>query len=91
MPPSNLSQEWGRPDLMLLYDSSERLHINFYEDTLELDDIATRVGNAKALLRELETLRLLPPRPPAIVTRGQRNRWRRLTGELLPLEPEAGG
>ena len=86
-----LSQEWGRPDLMLLYDSSERLHINFYEDTLELDDISTRVGNAKALLRELETLRNQPPRTLPIVTRGQRNRWRRLTGELLPLEPEADG
>ena len=69
----------------------EKLHINFYEDNMGLDAIADSIGDAKSLLAELELLRNLPPRPIPIETREQRNRWRRLTGELLPLgsEPEA--
>ncbi len=80
-----LSVEWERPDLLDLFDAAERLHINFYEDNMALDYIAVRVGSAKTLLAELETLRELPPRQVAVATREQRNRWRRLTGELLPL------
>ena len=85
-----LSVEWGRPDVKVSYDAIEKLHINFYEDDMELDDIATSVGNAKTLLQELETLRQQPPRPPVIATRDQRNRWRRLTGELLPIDAAPG-
>lgn len=83
-----LSQEWNRPDLKVLYDAMEKLHINFYEDSMELDDIAVSVENGKRLLRELDTLRALPPRTVAIESREQRNRWRRLTGELLPVQGE---
>ena len=82
-----LSQEWNRRDLKVLYDAIEKLHINFYEDSMELDDIAASVENAKRLIEELNALRALPPRTVAVVTREQRNRWRRLTGELLPIEP----
>ena len=80
-----LSAEWGRPDVHLMYGAVERLHTNFYEDIMGLDDIAANVGHAKTLLAELATLRQRPPRPPAITNREQRNRWRRLTGELLPI------
>ena len=81
-----LSQEWNRPDLKVLYDAMEKLHINFYEDSMELDDIALSVENGKRLLRELDALRALPPRAVAIESREQKNRWRRLTGELLPIK-----
>lgn len=84
-----LTAEWGRPDLKLLFDAMEKLHINFYEDTMELDDVATSVANAKNLLRGLEDMRSLPPRPVPIETREQRNRWCRLTGELPPASPRA--
>ena len=80
-----LSEEWDRPDVRLLFDTAERLHINFYEDALQLDAIAARVGDAKDLLRELQTLRTMPPRPVVLDSRERRLRWRRLTGELLPL------
>ena len=83
-----LSEEWRRPDVLLLYTAAKDLHINFYEDDLELDNIAASVGNAKTLLGELEILRRRPPRPVPVRTREQRNRWRRLTGELRPL-PDA--
>ena len=86
-----LSVEWGRPDVKVSYDAIEKLHINFYEDDMELDDITVSVGNAKILLAELATLRQRPPRAPAITNREQRNRWRRLTGELLPIEADAAG
>ncbi len=86
-----LSLEWNRPDLKVLYDAIEKLHINFYEDSMELDDIAASVENAKNLIRELESFRVLPSRPLPIDTREQRNRWRRLTGELLPPGSESDG
>lgn len=62
------------------------LHANFYEDNMKLDDMAASVGEVKTLLGELEVLRLRAARGPVIRTREQRNRWRRLTGELRPLE-----
>ena len=84
-----LTEEWGREDVLSMFDAVEKLHINFYEDVMELDEIAARIGTAKTLIRELETLRALPRRPRLIENRGQRNRWRRLTGELRPIEAQA--
>ena len=86
-----LTVEWERPDLKLLFDAMEKLHINFYEDTMELDDVAASIGNAKSLLHGLEEMRSLTPRYLPIETREQRNRWRRLTGELLPMGSETDG
>ena len=85
-----LSEEWKRPDVMSMYDTVEKLHINFYEDVMELDEIETRIVAAKKLIEELATLRGQPIRTLSIATRGQRNRWRRLTGELMPLESDDG-
>ena len=83
-----LSEEWNRPDVRLLFDTAERLHINLYEDVLRLDAISARVDDAKDLLRELQTLRTLPPRSIVLDSRERRLRWRRLTGELLDLGAE---
>lgn len=83
-----LSEEWARPDVRTLFNAAKDLHINFYEDNRGLDDIAASVGDAKTLLRELETLRNLMPRPVVLDSRERRLRWRRLTGELLPLGSE---
>ena len=85
-----LSAEWGRPDVRRLFVVAKDLHINVYEDNMGLDDIAASVGDAKTLLGELETLRQQPPQPATLDSREQRNRWRRLTGELLPLGAEPG-
>ena len=86
-----LSEEWSRPDVRRLFNAAKDLHINFYEDNRGLDDVAASIGDAKDLLRELDTLRALPARPVALDSRERRLRWRRLTGELLPLgaEPDA--
>ena len=84
-----LSEEWRRPDVRRLFVVAKDLHINFYEDNMGLDDIAASVGDAKTLLGELETLRQQPPQPATLDSRERRLRWRRLTGELLPLEPGA--
>ena len=86
-----LSEEWSRPDVRILFDAMEKLHINFYEDNMGLDAVAASVGDARTLLEELEALRLLPPRPVALDSRERRLRWRRLTGELLPLGSETDG
>ena len=84
-----LSEEWERPDVRLLFDTAERLHINFYEDALATDAIAARLDDVKTLLGDLQALRSLPNRPVVIDSRERRLRWRRLTGELLPLETES--
>ena len=83
-----LTEEWSREDVLSMFDSAEKLHINFYEDVMELDEIAARIGTAKVLLGQLETLRGLPQKTPLVENRGQRNRWRRLTGELLSIQTE---
>lgn len=86
-----LSLEWGQPEVRFLFDTGERLRLNFYDESLDSESIAARLVNIKALLQTLETLRGLPPRAVAVRSREQRDRWRRLTGELLPLEPEGPG
>ena len=86
----HLSEEWNRPDVRTLFNAAKDLHINFYEDNRGLDDIAASVGDARTLLRELETLRRQPPRAVVLDSRERRLRWRRLTGELLPLGSETG-
>ncbi len=83
-----LQEEWGREDVMSMFDATEKLHVNFYEDVMELDEIASRIGTAKVLMDELVVLRQLPQRLPSIASRSQRNRCRRLTGELVPLDSE---
>lgn len=85
-----LSLEWERRDVKVLYDAIEKLHINFYEDTMELDEIAVSIQEARALLLELEALRILPTRPVVLDSRERRLRWRRLTGRLLPLGAHTG-
>ena len=87
----HLSEEWGRPDVRTLFNAAKDLHVNFYEDTRGLDDIAASVEDARTLLAELEALRQQQPRPVVLDSRERRLRWRRLTGELLPLGMEAGG
>ena len=32
-----------------MYDTVEKLHVNFYEDAMELDEIESRIGTAKNL------------------------------------------
>ena len=54
---------------MSMFDSAEKLHINFYEDVMELDEIAARIGTAKVLLGQLETLRGLPQKTPLVENR----------------------
>ena len=83
-----LSEEWNRHDVRILFDAMEKLHINFYEDNMGPDAIAASVSDAKTLLSELESLRALPPRPVVLDSRERRLRWRRLTGELLPIGTE---
>ena len=84
-----LSSEWDRRDVKLLFDAIEKLHINFYEDAMELDDVAASIVDAKRLLSELEALRTQSAQPFVVTTREQRNRWRRLTGELRPIQAPA--
>ena len=85
-----LSEEWRRPDVRILFNSMEKLHINYYEDNMGLDAIAAGVGDAKTLLDELETLRQQQPHPIALDNRERRLRWRRLTGELLDVGETPG-
>ena len=85
-----LSEEWNRRDVRRLFIVAKDLHINFYEDNMGLDDVAASVQDARVLLRELDTLRQQHPCSFVLDSRERRLRWRRLTGELLPLGTETG-
>ena len=56
--------------------------------------VATKSTSARGAVTQptCGTMReIVPPRAVAVRTREQRNRWRRLTGEALPLAPEGPG
>ena len=75
-----VSDEEDRQDLFLAFGAAQSLHVNFYENWLATDAVATYLDAVKALLPELERIRTDPP--PADFTpetRDQQNRWRRLT------------
>ena len=78
-----LTEEWRRNDVLSMFDAVEKLHINFYEDSMEMDEMISRIRIAKNLIQELMVLRNRPPRTHFIQNRSQRNRWRRLTDELV--------
>ncbi len=75
-----VADEQGRPDLFIFFGAAQSLHVNFYENWLATDSVATYLDAVKTLLPELERIRTGPP-PPGFApeTRDQRNRWRRLT------------
>ena len=75
-----VADEQGRPDLFVSFGSAQSLHVNFYENWLATDSVATYLDAVKALLPELERIRTEPsPTTFTPETRDQRNRWRRLT------------
>ena len=74
-----VSDEEGRRDILALFAFGQLLHVNFYEDTLATDVIASYLDNIKVLLPELERIRTQPSPAFTPETRDQRNRWRRLT------------
>ncbi len=77
-----VADEEDRQDLFLAFGAAQSLHVNFYENWLATDAVATYLDAVKALLPDLERIRTEPP-PTDFTpeTRDQRNRWRRLTRE----------
>jgi len=82
-----LSEEWEQPDVWDFFATASMLHVNFYEGNMDFDEVARLVGRAKTLLAELDDLRRLPPKAPRITIEADRARWKRLTGEDLPVAP----
>ena len=77
-----VADEQGRPDMVAMFGLAQALHTNFYEDWLGSDVVEIYLNAVKALLPELESVRIGPPPSPlATPTREQRNRYRRLTEE----------
>ena len=74
-----VSDEEGHGDILTLFAFGQLLHVNFYEDALATDVIASYIDNIKALLPELERIRTQPPPAFTPETREQRNRLQRLT------------
>ena len=74
-----VSDEWGRSDLVTLFGNAQALHVNFYEDWLSSDTVRIYLDQVKALLPELERIRREAPPDFTAETRDQRNRLGRLT------------
>ena len=75
-----VSDEQGRPDIVLRFGPAIVLYSNSYDNSLPADVIEVYLGIIKSLLPELERIRTeSPPSTFTPETRDQRNRWRRLT------------
>ena len=66
---TQLHLEFGLPQLARLFDTAEALHINFYENRLDREQVQLRIDACRELLDELERIRTsqpkaLSPRPP---------------------------
>jgi len=76
-----VSDERSRPDWLLGFHAAKDLHVNFYDDLMELDSIEVILDNSRSLLLELEQVRIAEPPAFTPDTREQRRRWQRLTEE----------
>ena len=76
---TQLYLEFGRPHILTLYASAERLHDNFYEHRLEQDVVQFRIDRCQELLEELRLVRTSPPRRFTPATQEQIHRLERLT------------
>ena len=77
-----IADEQGQPDLFNLFGSAQALHINFYEDWLDSDNVRIYLDAVESLLPELERARAATPPPFSPANRPQRQRWQRLTREV---------
>ena len=78
-----LADEFARQDLKDSFTLIERLHRNFYEDTLTEQEVQRGVGQAKLLLEELDAFRNTPsPDVGRFIPESnrQKRRWEKLTG-----------
>ena len=76
---TQLYLEFGRPQLTGLFDTAEALHINFYENQFDRDQVQPRIDRCRELLDELERIRTSPSRRYTPATQEQRRRLERLT------------
>ena len=74
-----VSDEQSRPDLFISFGAAQSLHVNFYENWLATDAVATYLDAVKKLLPELEQIREAPVPDFTPETRDQVSRLRRLT------------
>ena len=76
---TQLCLEFGQPQLTNLFDTAEALHINFYENRYDRDEVQLRLDRCRELLDELERIRTSPPRRYTPATQEQIRRLERLT------------
>ena len=78
---SHLGKEFNRRgDFQLFFGSANDMHVNFYGNEQDVDDIRVAVENAETFVSELDQLRDAPPRPFNIETSADRRRLGRLLG-----------
>ena len=82
-----LATEFGRQDLIDLFDNARLMHQNFYEDLMPEEEVTRRLARVKRLLQELEILGHEPPSPFVPRSNRQRRRRERLTGETMDSAP----
>ena len=75
---TQLHLEFGLPQLTRLFDNAEALHINFYENRLDREQVQLRIDACRELLDELERILASQPRRFTPATQEQRRRLERL-------------
>lgn len=76
---TQLHLEFGQPQLTNLFDTAEALHINFYENKFDRDQVQPRIDRCREMLVELEHILTSTPRRFTPATQEQRRRLERLT------------
>ena len=74
-----VSDEQGKPDIVLHLGPAILLYSNSYDNSLPADVIGAYLDIIKSLLPELERIRREAPPSFTPETGDQRDRWRRLT------------
>ena len=76
-----ISEEYGQPDLRLLFTAASTMHQNFYEDLMTGDRVARGVSDVQILMRELDAIRMETPPRYFAETGAQQRRLGRLRQE----------
>jgi hypothetical protein len=74
-----ISDELGRPELRHLFRSANLMHVNFYEDWMDSEDVQIGIDDARTYLEILQTAQAQPPERFVPQTPVQAARLRRLT------------
>ena len=75
-----LSHEFNDPSIKAIYRSFDHDHVNFYQNNLDEDDVRLSIASLEPFAETIQHCREEGPRPFEVMTQGQVQRIRTLSG-----------